>query len=183
MTAVAPKGRDFIVLSSSEWDAAMAWAGDMASVVSNLRPAMTANVRQRVQSAVTVDELWEKLDIRFGTRSHGERTRLLCELVRTDMAEGEDAMAFFDRMDDIRDRLALAGMTFSDPDYASILLIALPDVFEPSIQTLNVSAADDLSPSLVRSTIVNAVKSQQERQAGALCVTAAAAAAKPSTGS
>ena len=99
-----PKSRLHVVLDSSEWDAADKWAVDMASVVASLRLAMTQTVRNRVQSAVTVDELWDELDERFGTRSHGERTRLLRELVRTDMVEGEDAMAFSDRMDDICDR-------------------------------------------------------------------------------
>ena len=170
---------EYIVVTSVEWDVAAKWANAMSNVVSSLRLAMTSTVRDRVQSAVTVDELWSILDGRYGTRTQAQQTRSMRELCRSDMEEGEDPVAFFDKMDDLRDRLAVAGMVVPDSYYASILVMSMPESLDATIQTLDATAEGKLTPDHVRNTIVSAFKSRQDRQASAARAKALVAAATP----
>ena len=176
-----PSSRKHIVLAPAAWDKALAWATDQASAVAALRLAMTDDIRSRVADIITLSALWDALDERFAVRSQAMAARAARDVFGARLEDGEDPVKYFDRLDNARERLAMAGHKITDGLYITQLINSLPESLSSTAQTLNASPGLLLTLSHVRNTVVAAYVDMGETRAAGLRAKALAAAASSSS--
>lgn len=134
------------------------WRMAQATVKQCIASTIPDSVFNRIKSKNTAKAVWDALAEIFETRSTMVAIDLRLKLQNVKCGDGQDVRAHFDKLADMRERLASYGVDLEDHEYASILVGSLPSTYDPTLSSILASAKlskTPLDPDVVTSLITD----------------------------
>jgi hypothetical protein len=156
-------------LEADEFTSAKTWAADQyicfAKLMLWLGPVNQADL---VESSITVNEVYAKLDLKYGISLTQTGVLALRELVSASYDADEPIVDYFGRTTEARRRLAEAGFPLADSLVAMLVLVQMPASMAHVVQVLYSVPATELTLDLVtrRLTAATVVADEQRRLDG-----------------
>ena len=142
------------------------WDRDDDRVVGFLRLVISPVIRHSVASLNTSQEIWDALNSAYGSAGDFDDFLAFKTLTRYDIPEGAEVRKAFDEMSTTRDKLSSQGFTFTEKQFAYLVLAALPPSFVTIISAI--FAATDFDDSgFSASDIVSSLQNKQSLEANA----------------
>jgi LTR polyprotein gag-polypeptide-like protein len=131
---------------------AQCWAEDKDITVVMLNASILDVIYTQVKGSNSVKALWDALKSLFKGRSHNWIMDLTNKLQFSKCSEGDNLCTHFLDLTNLRDQLLTMGKSFSNEDFATILLRSLLDSYKMQVSSI-ITSADmtntTISPSLV----------------------------------
>ncbi len=131
---------------------AQRWADDEILTKIILNASIPDAIYTQVKGGATVKAIWDALKTLFEGWSRNRIMDLTNKLQFSKCAEGDNLRTHFLDLTNLRDQLSTMGKSFSDEDFATILLRSLPDSYKMQVSSI-ITLADmmntDIAPSLV----------------------------------
>jgi LTR polyprotein gag-polypeptide-like protein/Pol polyprotein len=131
---------------------AQCWAKDEDITVVMLNTLIPDTIYIQVKGGNSVKALWDTLKLLFEGRSCNQIMDLTNKLQFSKCLEGDNLRTHFLDLTNLHDQLSTMGKSFSDEDFATILLRSLPDSYKMQVSSI-ITLADmtntTISPSLV----------------------------------
>ncbi len=128
------------------------WADDEILTKIILNASILDAIYTQVKGGATVKAIWDTLKTLFKGWSHNWIMDLTNKLQFSKCAEGDNLCTHFLDLTNLHDQLSTMGKSFSNKDFATILLRSLPDSYKMQVSSI-VTSADmtntAISPSLV----------------------------------
>jgi gag-polypeptide of LTR copia-type/Integrase core domain/GAG-pre-integrase domain len=121
-------------------------------------------VFHQIKTADNVKAVWDKLKALYEGRSKVWLIDVGRKFQNTRCGEDDDVRAHFEKLADLKDRLAALGRTVSDDEYVSVLIGSLPASYDAAINALTTSCDvndKDVTPTLVTRIAINEHEKKQ----------------------
>lgn len=123
-----------------EAEAAIRWEREDAIVKQHIAATIPNAAFKRMKEDMSAREVWDDLDAQFKNKSDIIREHLKTSLQNQRCGKKEDVRKYFARMASLREKLATAGGSVPDEEYAHILLRALPEEYENVVKPIKIAA-------------------------------------------
>jgi len=128
------------------------WTAGQIAVSQLFMSTIPDSVFHRIKSATTVKDVWDALKTLYEKTSRVWLVDLGRKFQNTRCGENDDVRVHFEKLADLKERLAALGRTIGDDEYVSVLLSSLPPSYEPTIHSLTTSCDvndKDITPTIV----------------------------------
>jgi hypothetical protein len=112
------------------------WSDIDQRAISTIEMYITDDVLNHVISAISVKDMWEKLEAIYLGKSLSNKLFLKKKLFKLEMKEGEDVMKHINSFNALINDLSRIDVQFSEEDRALLLLASFPDSYEHFVTTL-----------------------------------------------
>lgn len=134
------------------------WQMAEATVKQCIASSVPDSIFNRIKTKKTAKDVWDAVSQIFEDRSTMVAIDLRLKLQSVKCGDTEDVRAHFDKLADMKERLASYGVTLDDHEYASILVGSLPSTYDPTLSSILASAKlskTTLDPDIVTSLIID----------------------------
>jgi len=128
------------------------WAAGETAASQLLGMMIPDSVFHKIKSVDTVKAVWDKLKELFEGKSRVWLIDVGRKFQNTRCGEDDDVRVHFEKLADLKERLAALGRTISNEEYVSVLIGSLPTSYNPTINTLTTSCDvnnKDITPTII----------------------------------
>src|SRR5882672_11493710 len=127
------------------------WKHDEHVARTQLAQVISNSLLIRIQHAGSVADMWKRIVTEFDHKGRMVQVDLRCKMMEKRASETDDIRAHLDDMALSHERLSGMGVTIHDEDYASMVLMSLPDSYTTYLKTLTdaaISSGQTFTPPL-----------------------------------
>jgi len=146
---------------------AQRWTAGEIAVSQLFGMTIPDSVFHQIKSADNVRDIWDKLKALFEGKSRVWMIDVGRKFQNTRCGEDDDVHVHFEKLADLKERLAALGRTVSDDEYVSVLIGSLPPSYDPTINALTTSCDvnnKDITPAIVIRIATNEHEKRKTRK-------------------
>ena len=113
------------------------WAAEERTIKELIGESIPDSVFSKIKSKPNVREIWTTLRALYEARTTMIVVDMTKRLQSTKCNEDDDVRAHFTKLDTMRDQLATMGKTFTEEEFASIMLGSIPASYASTISGMN----------------------------------------------
>ena len=146
---------------------AQRWTAGEIAVSQLFGMTIPDSVFHQIKSADNVRDIWDKLKALFEGKLRVWMIDVGRKFQNTRCGEDDDVHVHFEKLADLKERLAALGRTVSDDEYVSVLIGSLPPSYDPTINALTTSCDvnnKDITPAIVIRIATNEHEKRKTRK-------------------
>ena len=116
------------------------WKHDKHITHAQLAQVISNSLLIRIQHASTMADMWRIIIMEFDRKGHMVQVDQCWQMMEKHVSETDDIHAHLDNMALSYEHLSSMGATIHDKDYASMILMSLPDSYMAYLETLSDTA-------------------------------------------
>jgi hypothetical protein len=113
------------------------WAAEERTIKELISDSIPDSVFSKIKSKPNIREIWTTLRVLYESRTTMIIVNMTKRLQSTKCNEDDDIRAHFTKLDTMRNQLAAMGKSFTEEEYASIMLGSIPPSYTPTISSMN----------------------------------------------
>ena len=116
------------------------WDSEEDFIKELISTSVPDHIFRRIKTKTNVHDVWTEITSVHQTRSKMITIDLDKQFQATKLGDTADPRIHFEKLEEMRERLASMGKSFTDEEFAAILLGSLPQSYEQTINALNATA-------------------------------------------